>query len=156
MKLSLVRVAFALSAFPATSPAFSAQADSALSHRPAPVMIERMTTAEIGNAIHAGATIVLIPSASTEATGPAIALGKHLVRAQYITEHVAQELGNALVAPVMPFAPTTDESRFPHVQHHRQADDLRRGLEIAEGIGSWISGHAAPLPSPRYRRPNLV
>jgi creatinine amidohydrolase/Fe(II)-dependent formamide hydrolase-like protein len=76
-------------------------------------MMERMTTAEIGAAIHAGKSIVLIPSASIEATGPAIALGKHLARAQYIAEHVARELGNALVAPVMPFAPTTDESRFP-------------------------------------------
>lgn len=113
MKLCLIRVAFALSAFAVTSPTFPAQGNSATSPHPTTVMMERMTTAEIRDAIHAGKTIVLIPSASTEATGPAIALGKHLVRAQYIAEHIAQELGNALVAPVMPFAPTTDESRFP-------------------------------------------
>jgi creatinine amidohydrolase/Fe(II)-dependent formamide hydrolase-like protein len=112
MKLSLIRVAFALSAFSVASPALSGQGSSAASRRAAPVMMERMTTAEVRDAIHAGKTVVLIPSGSTEATGPAIALGKHLVRAQYIAEHIAQELGNALVAPVMPFAPTTDESRF--------------------------------------------
>lgn len=110
MKLSRNRIAFALSAI-ATSPTFAAQ-NSATSPRPAPVMMEQMTTTEIRDAIDAGKTVVLIPSASTEATGPAVAIGKHLVRAQYIAENIAQELGNALVAPIMPFAPTTDESRF--------------------------------------------
>jgi creatinine amidohydrolase/Fe(II)-dependent formamide hydrolase-like protein len=113
MKLSPICVVFALSTFAAAAPSFSAQGYPATSPRPALVMMERMTTAEIRDAIHAGKTTVLIPSASTEATGPAIALGKHLARAQYIAEHIALELGNALVAPVMPFAPTTDESRFP-------------------------------------------
>ena len=134
MKLSLVRVVFALLAFAATSPTFSAQANSGTSRRPAPVMMERMTTAEIDNAIHAGKTIVLIPSASTEATGPAIALGKHLVRAQYIAEHVAQELGNALVAPVMPFAPTTDESRFPGTVNLSADTFSRVNQDVAESM----------------------
>ena len=113
MKVSLIRVALALSALVPTGPAFSAQSNSARSPRPASVKMERLTSAEIRDGIRAGKTIVLIPSGSTEATGPAIALGKHLVRAEYIAEHIAQQLGNALVAPVMPFAPTTDESRFP-------------------------------------------
>lgn len=112
MKFSPVRVALAVSALSIASSATSAQVKSATSRRPAPVMMERMTTTEVRDAIAAGKTIVIIPSGSTEATGPAIALGKHLARAGYIAEHVAQELGNALVAPVMPFAPTTDESRF--------------------------------------------
>jgi creatinine amidohydrolase/Fe(II)-dependent formamide hydrolase-like protein len=105
MKGSLLAVSAALLSF-----AFNA---SAAPPRPAPVMMERMTTAEIGDAIKGGKTTVLIFNASTEATGPAVALGKHIVRAQYLGEHIARELGNALVSPVMPFAPTTDESRFP-------------------------------------------
>lgn len=109
MKLSPIR-AFALSALAAASPTFAAPPTSSHS---AAVMIERMTTVEVRDAIRAGKATVFIPSASTEATGPAVALGKHLVRAHYIAEHIAEELGNALVAPVMPFAPTTDESRFP-------------------------------------------
>lgn len=77
------------------------------------VRMEEMTTTEIDAAIRAGKTTVLIFNASTEASGPALALGKHIVRARYLGERIAQELGNALLAPVMPFAPTTDERRFP-------------------------------------------
>jgi creatinine amidohydrolase len=134
MKLSLIRVAFALSAFAVAGPTFSAQGKSATSPRPAPVMMERLTTVEIRDAIRAGKTIVLIPSASTEATGPAIALGKHLARARYIAEHIAQELGNALVAPVMPFAPTTDESRFPGTVNLSADAFSRVNEDIAESM----------------------
>ncbi len=77
------------------------------------VRMEEMTTTEIADAIRAGKTTVLIFNASTEASGPALALGKHIVRARYLSERIAQELGNALVTPVIPFAPTTDERRFP-------------------------------------------
>ena len=134
MKLSLIRVALALSAFAATSLTFSAQGNSATLPQPVPVMMERLTTAEIRDAIRSGKTIVLIPSASTEATGPAIALGKHLVRAQYIAEHIAQELSNALVAPVMPFAPTTDESRFPGTVNLSPDAFSRVNEDVAESM----------------------
>ena len=134
MKLRPIHFALALSAFAATSSTFSAQANSAAPRRPTPVMLERMTTAEIGDSIHAGKTIVLVPSASTEATGPAIAVGKHLVRAQYIAEHVARELGNALVAPVMPFAPTTDESRFPGTVNLSAEAFSRVNEDVAESM----------------------
>lgn len=107
---------------------------SAAVPRPAPVMMDRMTTAEIRDAIKGGKTTVLIPNASTEATGPAIALGKHSVRAQYIGEHIARELGNALVAPVMPFAPTTDESRFPGTINLSAETFSRVNEEVAESM----------------------
>ena len=109
MKGSLLAISAALLSF-----AFNV---SAAPPRPAPVMMERMTTAEIRDAIKGGKTTVLIFNASTEASGPALALGKHILRAQYLGEHIARELGNALVSPVMPFAPTTDESRFPGVPY---------------------------------------
>ena len=112
MKLSLIRVAIAVSAFSVASPLASAQGPAA-PQPPATVMMERMTTTELRDAIKGGKTTVLIPNASTEATGPAVALGKHIVRARYLSENIARGLGNALVSPVMPFAPTTDESRFP-------------------------------------------
>ena len=134
MKLSLIRVALALSALAATSPTFPAQGNSTALPRSSPVMMERMTTAEIQDAIGAGKTIVLIPSASTEATGPAIALGKHLVRSQYIAQEIAQELGNALVAPVMPFAPTTDESRFPGTVNLSAEAFSRVNEDVAESM----------------------
>jgi creatinine amidohydrolase len=111
MKLSLIRVAIAASAFSVASSLASAQGPAA----PPPtttVMMERMTTTELSDAIKSGKTTVLVPNASTEATGPAVALGKHIARARYLSENVARGLGNALVSPVLPFAPTTDESRF--------------------------------------------
>lgn len=77
------------------------------------VLMEDMTMSEVRDAIQNGKTTVLIFNASTEASGPALVLGKHIFRARYLAEHIANELGNALVAPVMPFAPTTDENRFP-------------------------------------------
>jgi creatinine amidohydrolase len=107
---------------------------SAAPTRPSPVMMERMTTAEVREAIEGGKTTVLIPNASTEATGPAIALGKHLVRAQYLGEHIARELGNALVAPVMPFAPTTDESRFPGTVNLSAETFSRVNEDVAESM----------------------
>jgi creatinine amidohydrolase len=87
---------------------------------PAPasrVFLEQMTSAEIGDAIHSGKTTVLVCNASTEASGPHLAVGKHIVRARYVAERVARALGTALVAPVMPFAPTSDEYRFPGTVH---------------------------------------
>jgi creatinine amidohydrolase/Fe(II)-dependent formamide hydrolase-like protein len=77
------------------------------------VLMEEITTTEARDAINQGKTTVLIFNGSTEASGPHLALGKHLYRARYLGERIARELGNALVAPVMPFAPITDEMRFP-------------------------------------------
>lgn len=134
MTLSLIRVAFAVSVFSIASPLLSQQARSAAPTRPAPVMMERMTTAEIRDAIKAGKTTVLIFNASTEATGPAIALGKHIIRAQYLGEHIARELGNALVSPVMPFAPTTDEGRFPGTVNLSGEIFSRVNEEVAESM----------------------
>lgn len=134
MKLSPFGVAFALSASAATSPALAGHSASDASLAVAQVMIERMTTVEIRDAIRSGKTIVLIPSGSTEATGPAVALGKHLVRANYIAENVARKLGNALVAPVMPFAPTTDEARFPGTVNLSADTFTRVNEDVAESM----------------------
>lgn len=101
---------------------------------PATVMMERLTTAEVHDAIKSGKTTVLIINASTEATGPAIALGKHIVRAQFLGERIARELGNALVSPVMPFAPTTDESRFPGTVNLSAETFSRVNEDVAESM----------------------
>jgi creatinine amidohydrolase len=79
----------------------------------APVLMEEMTAFEVRDAIRAGKTTVLIFNASTEATGPHVVLGKHIFRARYLGERIARELGNALLAPVIPFAPTDTETDFP-------------------------------------------
>ena len=104
-----------------------------------PVMMEEMTTTEVRDAINAGKTTVLVFNGSTEASGPALALGKHVVRARYLAERIARELGNALVAPVMPFAPTSDESRFPGTVNLSADTFSRVNEEVAERLTAKIS-----------------
>ena len=98
------------------------------------VLMDEMTTTEVRDAIKSGKTTVLIFNASTEATGPALVLGKHIFRARYLGERIARELGNALVAPVVPFAPTTDERRFPGTIHVSPETFTRVNEEVADSM----------------------
>jgi creatinine amidohydrolase/Fe(II)-dependent formamide hydrolase-like protein len=70
------------------------------------VEIERMTHAEIYDAIHKqGKTTVLIYNGGTEQRGPHAVLGGHTFMARRTAEAIARRLGNALVAPVLAFSP---------------------------------------------------
>jgi creatinine amidohydrolase len=80
----------------------------------AAVLMDEMTMTEVRDAIATGKTTVLVFNGSTEQTGPHVVLGKHNFKARYLGERMARQLGNALVAPVMPFAPTGGElMKFP-------------------------------------------
>lgn len=72
------------------------------------VYIEDLTWTEVRDAIAAGKTSAIIYAGSTEQNGPHLALGKHTFFAHYVAGRVAEELGDALVYPTMPFAPTGD------------------------------------------------
>lgn len=72
------------------------------------VLIEDLTWTEIRDAIAAGKTTAIYYAGSTEQNGPGLALGKHNFIAHYVAQRIAEELGNALVYPTMPFAPTGD------------------------------------------------
>src|SRR5215470_11931399 len=79
---------------------------TAMAQKPDPVEIELMTHAEIHAAIHnAGKTTVLIYNGGTEQRGPHAVLGGHTFMARRTAEAIARRLGNALVAPVLPFSP---------------------------------------------------
>ena len=80
------------------SPAFAAPTNS--------LLIEDMTWTEVRDAIAAGKTTAIYYAASTEQNGPGVALGKHVFIAHYLSQKIAAQLGNALVYPTMPFAPT--------------------------------------------------
>ena len=76
------------------------------------VEIERMTHAEIYHAIHKqGKTTVLIFNGGTEQRGPQAVLGGHTFMARRTAEAIARRLGNALVAPVLPFSPAGSHLR---------------------------------------------
>jgi creatinine amidohydrolase len=73
--------------------------------KPEPVDIELMTYPEIYSAIHDhGKTTVLVYNGGTEQRGPHAVLGGHTLMAHAIALMIARKLGNALVAPVLPFS----------------------------------------------------
>jgi len=80
---------------------------------PKSVYIADLTWVEVREAIEQGKTTALYYAGSTEQNGPHMALGKHNVIASYVAGRVARRLGNALVAPTMPFAPTGEHAKFP-------------------------------------------
>ena len=84
---------------------------------PGNVLMENMTSYEIRDAIAAGKTTVIVPSGGTEQNGPAMAIGKHDFRARANAQTIARRLGNALVAPMMPYTP--DGNIDPPTGHMR-------------------------------------
>jgi creatinine amidohydrolase/Fe(II)-dependent formamide hydrolase-like protein len=79
-----------------------------------PVEIELLTHTEIHDAIHNhGKTTVLIFNGGTEQRGPHAVLGGHTFIAREVASRIAQKLGNALVAPVLPFSITTVDEKMP-------------------------------------------
>lgn len=70
--------------------------------------IEDLTWMEVRDLVASGKTTAIIYSGSIEQNGPHMALGKHLFLAHYIAGKIAEELGDALVYPTIPFAPTGD------------------------------------------------
>ena len=83
------------------------------------VFLQDLTWTELRADIEAGKTTILVPIGGTEQNGPQMAVGKHNVRAELLAEKIASALGNALVAPVIPYVPEGDvdhptgDLRFP-------------------------------------------
>ena len=75
------------------------------------VFVEDLTWTEVRDSIAAGKTTAIYYAGSTEQNGPHMATGKHNFIARHVARSIAEELGNALVYPIMPFAPTGDPAR---------------------------------------------
>ena len=69
------------------------------------VFLEEMTWMEVRDAVRGGKTTVLVPTGGIEENGPYLATGKHNYILRATMEAVARRLGNALVAPIVPFVP---------------------------------------------------
>ena len=89
---------------------------------PAPVgsvQLEELSWTELRERIAAGATTALVPLGGTEQNGPHMALGKHNVRVRWLAGRIAEKLGDAIVAPVLPYvpegniAPPSEHMRWP-------------------------------------------
>jgi len=105
--------------------------------QPGSVFIEDLTWTEVRDALAQGRTTAIYYAGSTEQNGPHMALGKHNVIARFVAGRVAEELGNALVYPVLPFAPTGDpvkktgHARFPGTVSLSEATFAAVAREVA-------------------------
>jgi creatinine amidohydrolase len=83
------------------------------------VYIEDLTWPEVQQAIQSGKTNAIVYTGSTEQNGPHMVIGKHNFIARWVAGAIAIKLGDALVYPTLPFAPTGDavkrtaHMRFP-------------------------------------------
>lgn len=82
------------------------------------VFVEDLTWQEVRDAIRSGSTTAIIYAGSTEQNGLHMVTGKHNVVARFVAERIARQLGNALVYPIIPFAPTGDPvARTDHMAY---------------------------------------
>jgi len=77
------------------------------------VWIADYTGEEVMAAVAAGKTTLIYCGGATHADGPAVATGKHVNVGRYVAQRVAEELGNALVLPINPYAPAS--AQMTHV-----------------------------------------
>ena len=116
---------------------------TALAQAPGTVLMEKMTSYEIRDAIASGKTTVILPSGGTEQNGPGMAIGKHNFRALANAQTIARRLGNALVAPVIVYTP---EGKYDPPQGHLRypgtmgvPDDVYAG--VVEGVARSLKLH---------------
>lgn len=86
------------------------------------VFLEELTTAEVQQRVQQGTQLVIIPIGGTEQNGPHMTLGKHNGRVRVLAGQIAQELGHALVAPVLAYVP--EGSIQPPAAHMRFAGTI--------------------------------
>jgi creatinine amidohydrolase/Fe(II)-dependent formamide hydrolase-like protein len=115
--------------------------------QPKSVFIADLTWPEVRQAIASGKHTAIYYAGSTEQNGPHMALGKHNAIAEYLGGRVAQELGNALVVPVMPYAPdatvSVSEKTFAAVAREVSASMLAAGFRHVVLMGDHGGGQEA-------------
>jgi creatinine amidohydrolase len=79
----------------------------------ASVEFEMMTWPEIKQALHEGKTTALIYNGGTEQRGPQNVSGGHTLMGRATVKAIAEKLGNAIAAPVMPFSVNNADPAMP-------------------------------------------
>src|SRR5689334_592157 len=77
------------------------------------VEFDMMTWPEVKQAIEAGKTTALIYNGGTEQRGPQNVNGGHTLIAREVGRRSAWKLGNAILAPVLPFSPNNASAALP-------------------------------------------
>src|SRR5579864_3197399 len=75
--------------------------------------LEMMTWPELKKAIQGGKTTALVYNGGTETRGPQCVNGGHTLMAHATVLAIAEKLGNAIAAPVMPFSPNNANPDLP-------------------------------------------
>lgn len=99
---------------------------------PDSIYLEELTSTELESRIAGGATIALVPIGGTEQNGPHLVLGKHNVRAHLLAGRIATRLGNAIVAPVLPYVP--EGAISPPQAHMRYSGTISIGDATFEAL----------------------
>jgi len=102
--------------------ALLAVAGHASAQTPPSVFLEELTSPEVAAAVRAGKTTILVPIGGTEQNGPHMVLGKHNARVKVLAGRIANELGDALVAPVIAYVP--EGSVNPPTGHMRYSGTI--------------------------------
>lgn len=89
---------------------------------PDTVFMEDMTWLEVRDAMKAGKKTVLVPSGGVEQCGPYLVMGKHNYVCRVTMDAIARKLGDALVAPIIPFVPQGEIN--PPTSHMRYAGTM--------------------------------
>ncbi len=66
---------------------------------------EELTWMEIRDALKDGKTTIIIPTGGVEQNGQYLVTGKHNYVLRGVADSIASKLGNALIAPIVPFVP---------------------------------------------------
>jgi len=106
-----------------STPVFAAQGS---------VYLEEMTTVEVAAGVREGRTTIIIPVGGVEQNGPHMALGKHNQRVKVLAGRIAQQLGNAIVAPVVAYVP--EGNITPPTEHMRFAGTISVPEAAFKGI----------------------
>src|SRR5580704_2612371 len=79
----------------------------------AQVDLEMMTWPELKKAMQDGKTTALVYNGGTETRGPQCVNGGHTLMAHATVIAIAEKLGNAIAAPVLPFSPNNASASLP-------------------------------------------
>lgn len=92
---------------------FSLSALASIAGAQSKVDFGMMTWPEVKAAIAAGKTTALVYNGGTEQRGPQNVNGGHTIMAQATVLAIAEKLGNAIAAPVLPFSPNRASATLP-------------------------------------------
>jgi creatinine amidohydrolase len=118
---------------------------------PDTLQLADMTWVEVRSAIGRGYTRVIVPSGGIEQNGPHMVLGKHHYIVGWSANEIAKQVGQTLVAPVIPYVPEGDYD--PPTGHLRFPGTI--GIS-EEAYGLMLEGIARSLKAGGFKTICLI